>query len=102
MTSLSTSADPRPRPVAASACVTYGAALTFETVGILDADQSLLRLRPLEDTLLRVIAGVVHLAADGEERVLEAGDEAIVAAGTAYRLAGVGGEARFVSGFRRR
>jgi hypothetical protein len=99
MFAMTTSADREPRAAAASASVTHGVPLTFET---LCHGRALLRLRPLEDTLLRVIAGVVALSVDGDERTLGAGDEAIIPAATAHRLCAVAGEARFVSGFRRR
>lgn len=102
MFTRSTNGDPEPRPLAASACATHGVALTFETVGTLEDGQALLRVQPLEDTLVRVIAGAVRLAVDGDERLLGVGDEAIIAAGMAHRLSAVAGEARFVSGFRRR
>jgi quercetin dioxygenase-like cupin family protein len=57
-------------------------------------------MRPYEATLLRVIDGVVRLTTGNVERVLGVGDEAIVGAGQPHRIAGVGGEARFVMGFR--
>jgi mannose-6-phosphate isomerase-like protein (cupin superfamily) len=82
------------------AAVTHGAALTFETVGTFDVDSAPLRLRPLEDSLLRVIDGALRLTVDGEERVLQTGEEAIVPAGASHRLEGVAGLARFVMGFR--
>jgi quercetin dioxygenase-like cupin family protein len=82
-----------------SCVTTTGAALTFETI---PAEQVMVRLRPLEDTLLRVIAGVVRLAVDGEERLLAPGEEAIVPAGVAHRLSGAEGEARLLSGLRPR
>jgi quercetin dioxygenase-like cupin family protein len=59
-----------------------------------------LRIRPDEATLLRVVFGSVRLTLLGEERTLGTGDEAIVPAGHAHRLAGAGGEARVVMGFR--
>jgi mannose-6-phosphate isomerase-like protein (cupin superfamily) len=91
MASATASADST-RP---SAPATHGAALTFETVADIGE-----RVRPGEDTLLRVIHGIVHLTIDGAERLLGPGDEAIIAAGTPYTLASAGGEARFVTGFR--
>jgi hypothetical protein len=84
------------RPTRPSASATHGAALTFETVADIPDE----RVRPGEDTLLRVIHGIVRLTVDGVERLLGAGDEAIVAAGATYRLESAGGEARFVTGFR--
>jgi mannose-6-phosphate isomerase-like protein (cupin superfamily) len=80
--------------------VTHGAALHFETVGPPDAGPVPMRIRPDEDTLMRVIAGVVRLTVGDVERVLAPGDEAIVPAAHAHRIAGVGGEARYVMGFR--
>jgi mannose-6-phosphate isomerase-like protein (cupin superfamily) len=59
-----------------------------------------LRIRPDEATLLRVVSGSVRLTVLGEERLLEPGDEAIVPAAHAHRLAGAGAEARVVMGFR--
>jgi mannose-6-phosphate isomerase-like protein (cupin superfamily) len=76
----------------------HGAALTFETIGP-DADAGE-RLRPLEDTLLRIVDGVVRLTVGAGERLLWTGDEAIVPAGTGHRLSGVGAEATVVMGFR--
>jgi len=78
-----------------SASVSYGATLTFET---LTADAPL-RVRPGEDTLLRVIDGVVCLRFDGDEQLLGPGGEAIVPAGFHHTLGAVSGEARIVMGF---
>ena len=80
------------------AAASHGSALTFETVH--EADPAPLRMRPLEDTLLRVIAGVVRLTADGEHRLLGPGEEARIPAGIPHRLASAGGEARFLTGLR--
>jgi quercetin dioxygenase-like cupin family protein len=82
-----------------SCVTTTGAALTFERI---PGGHGTVRVRPLDDTLLRVIAGVVRLVVDGEERVLGPGEEAIVPAGVAHRLAGADGEARLLSGLRPR
>ena len=90
------SADTTSDPLLASS-VTHGTELTFETVVPGDAP---VRLRAHEDTLLRVIAGLVRVTVAGDERVLAAGDEAIVPAGVPHRVAGAGGGARFVVGFR--
>ena len=79
---------------------TDGAALTFETLAAYDGVMPPLRIRPDEATLLRVVSGSVRLTVLGEERVLEAGDEAIVPAGHAHRLTGAGVEAQVVMGFR--
>jgi mannose-6-phosphate isomerase-like protein (cupin superfamily) len=86
----------RSTPGAASA--TYGAALTFET--LVEGAAAPPRLRTSEDTLLRVVAGIVRLTVEAEERLLGAGDEAIIPAGSAHSLASAGGEARVLSGLR--
>jgi len=74
----------------------YGVTLTFETL----TDDAPLRVRPGEDTLLRVIDGVVALRFDGQEQVLSPLGEAIVPAGLHYTMSAVFGEARIVMGFR--
>jgi quercetin dioxygenase-like cupin family protein len=81
----------------ASPPLTAGVVLTFET---LDAAEAPLRMQPSDDTLLRIIDGLVRLTVDGVERVLGIGDEAIVPAGAAHRLAALAGGARVVSGLR--
>jgi quercetin dioxygenase-like cupin family protein len=80
-----------------SASVSFGAALTFESF---EGDAAPVRVRPREDTLLRVIDGLVRLTVDGCERLLAAGEEAIIAAGARHRLASATGEAHVVMGFR--
>ena len=87
----------RPR----TSTVTHGAALDFETL-YPDGDLAPVRLRPHEDTLLRVIAGDVRLAVDRDVRLLGAGEEAIVLAGTRHRITSLEGEARVIVGFRTR
>jgi mannose-6-phosphate isomerase-like protein (cupin superfamily) len=79
-----------------SAPTTHGAALTFETLTDLDGPLRIHR----EDTLLRVIDGIVRLHVAGAERLLGTGDEAIVPAGSAHRLASAGGAAKVMMGFR--
>jgi mannose-6-phosphate isomerase-like protein (cupin superfamily) len=81
---------------------TDGAALTFETLAAYDGVMPPLRIRPDEATLLRVVSGSVRLTVRGDERGLEPGDEAIVPAGHAHRLANqsADAEARVVMGFR--
>lgn len=81
--------------------VTHGAALTFETLR--EGDPAPARLRPEEDTLLRVLDGLVRLTVDGEERLLGTGGEAIVPAGASHRLSSAcgGGKARVMVGLRR-
>ena len=96
MTPAMTSAGTISRP----ASVSHGAALTFETLVASSGDAAPTRLRPTYDTLLRVIAGVVHLGIGSERRLLCAGDEAIIPAGAPHRIASAEGEARFVTGFR--
>jgi mannose-6-phosphate isomerase-like protein (cupin superfamily) len=81
--------------------VSHGAVLDFETL-YPDGDLAPVRVRPREDTLLRVIDGVVRLTVDGAERLLDVGQEAIVLAGARYRLSSSGSEARVVIGFRSR
>jgi mannose-6-phosphate isomerase-like protein (cupin superfamily) len=93
-------ADPVSRPRAAASSVRHGATLTFETIEPFDSRPAPVRMRPWEDTLLRVIDGIVRLTTDGEERRLAIGQEAILAAGTPHQLAGVGAAARVVIGFR--
>lgn len=77
---------------------THGAALTFET--LVEGDPSPPRLRVREDTLLRVIGGIVRLTIDADERLLGAGDEVVIRAGSPHSLASAGGEARLLTGFR--
>lgn len=86
---------PANRSEAASAM--YGSALVFEDLA---CDCAPLRVRPYEDALVRVVAGHVRLTTDDAELSLGPGDEAIVPAGHCYRLAGVGGWARTVTGYR--
>ena len=76
--------------------VGYGVTLTFETL----TAEAPLRVRPGEDTLLRVIDGVVCLRFDGDEHLLGPGGEAVVPAGFHHTLGAVSGEARIVMGFR--
>ena len=82
--------------ISSPAPVSYGAQLTFETL----TDEVTLRLRPAEDTLLRVIDGVTELRFDGEEHLLGPGGEAVVPAGFHHTLCAVSGQARIVYGFR--
>jgi mannose-6-phosphate isomerase-like protein (cupin superfamily) len=94
MTSLTRPAPRTPRPSSAS----HGAALTFETV--VEGQAAYERLRMHDDTLLRVIAGVVRLTIDAEARRLRTGDEMIIPAGATHTLASAGGAARLVTGLR--
>lgn len=75
----------------------HGAQLIFETL----TDEATLRLRPHEDTLLRVIEGVAELRCDGAKDELGPGGEAIVPAGFHHTMCAVTGEARIVMGYRR-
>ncbi|MEA2311004.1 MAG: hypothetical protein QOE28_972 [Solirubrobacteraceae bacterium] len=77
--------------------VSHGAELDFETIG---EGYAPLRVRPFERTLIRIIAGIVVLTRHGEDRLMGAGDEAIVEAGVRYRLASACGDSRVVMGYR--
>jgi hypothetical protein len=88
------------RPELRPAEVSHGVALTFETFDPAAAADAAVRVRPAEDILLRVIDGLVRLTVADDDRVLGIGDEAIITAGTAHRLAGVAGRGRIVMGFR--
>ena len=79
---------------------TYGTALTFETVETFESRPAPVRMRPWENTLLRVLDGVLRLTTDGEERRMGIGEEAILPAGTPYQLAGVDRPAKLVLGYR--
>jgi mannose-6-phosphate isomerase-like protein (cupin superfamily) len=79
---------------------TFGTALTFESVQAFDSRPAPVRMRPWEDTLLRVLDGVLRLTTDGEERRMGIGEEAILPAGTPHQLAGVDGDAKVVLGYR--
>lgn len=83
--------------ISSPAAAAHGAQLIFET---LTADVTL-RLRPHEDTLMRVIDGVAELRFDGEEHLLGPGGEAMVPAGYHHTLCSVTGQARIVTGYRR-
>jgi mannose-6-phosphate isomerase-like protein (cupin superfamily) len=98
MTASQPTAQPIPTP--APAGVGLGATLYFETVGAAGDGAGALRIRPDEDTLLRVISGTLRLTVGNVEHLLGPGGEAIVRAGHAHRMTGVGGEARSVMGFR--
>jgi len=76
---------------------TYGVTLTFETL----TEEAPLRVRPDEDTLLRVIDGVICLRYDGDERLLGPAGEALVPAGFHHTMCAISGEARIVMGYRR-
>jgi hypothetical protein len=78
---------------------TYGTALTFETVQPFEDRPAPVRMRAWEDTLLRVLDGVLRLTTDGAERRMGIGEEAILPAGTPHQLAGVDGPAKVIMGF---
>jgi mannose-6-phosphate isomerase-like protein (cupin superfamily) len=94
MTSLT---RPAPRP-ARRESATHGAALTFET--LVEGQAVHARLRMHDDTLLRVIAGIVRVTIDAEAHWLRTGDEIVIPAGASHRLASAGGVARLVTGLR--
>ena len=79
---------------------TFGTSLSFETVEAFESRPAPVRMRPWEDTLLRVLDGVLRLTTDGEERRMSIGEEAILPAGTPYQLAGVVSPAKVVIGYR--
>ena len=94
MTSLT---RPAPRP-ARRESATHGAALTFET--LVEGQAAHSRLRMHDDTLLRVIAGIVRVTIEAEAHWLKTGDGIVIPAGATHRLASAGGVARFVTGLR--
>jgi mannose-6-phosphate isomerase-like protein (cupin superfamily) len=77
---------------------THGAALTFET--LVEGQAVHARLRMHDDTLLRVIAGIVRVTIEAEAHWLRTGDEIVIPAGASHRLASAGGVARLVTGLR--
>jgi mannose-6-phosphate isomerase-like protein (cupin superfamily) len=77
---------------------THGAALTFET--LVEGQDAHGRLRMHDDTLLRVIAGLVRVTIDTAEHWVRTGEEIVIPAGSTHRLASAGGPARLVTGFR--
>jgi hypothetical protein len=93
---------PSPTSIAASSRVSAtGAELIFETFSAADADAAQLRVRESEQTLLRVIDGILNLTVAGAKaRLLGIGDEAIVPAGAPHRLASACGQTKIVMGFR--
>lgn len=80
------------------ATATHGAALTFET--LVEGQAAHPRLRMHDDTLLRVIAGIVRVTIEAEAHWLKTGDEIVIPAGASHRLASAGGVARLVTGLR--
>ena len=93
--------SPLTRPVdrtARASSATYGATLTFET--LVEGQDGHPRLRMHDDTLLRVIAGLVRVTIDATEHRVRTGEEIVIPAGSTHRLASAGGVARLVTGFR--
>jgi mannose-6-phosphate isomerase-like protein (cupin superfamily) len=88
---------PAARTARASAA-THGAALTFET--LVEGQDAHGRLHMHDDTLLRVIAGLVRVTIEAEEHWVRTGEELVIPAGASHRLASAGGVARLVTGFR--
>jgi mannose-6-phosphate isomerase-like protein (cupin superfamily) len=84
--------------IARSSSATHGAALTFET--LVEDQESPARLRMRDDTLLRVIAGLVRVTIDATEHRVRTGEEIVIPAGSTHRLASAGGVARLVTGVR--
>jgi mannose-6-phosphate isomerase-like protein (cupin superfamily) len=76
--------------------VSYGAALTFETLA--EGEPAGTRMCADERTLLRVLDGIVRLTIEGSEQLLGIGDEAIIPAGSSHTIASASGEARIVIG----
>jgi mannose-6-phosphate isomerase-like protein (cupin superfamily) len=85
-----------------SVTVIHGAMLSFETIGVADAESAPPRMREHHETLLRVIDGTITLEVAGETRALTIEDEARIAAGATHRLWSTGDpHARIVQEFRR-
>jgi len=99
MPSLTASAKATRRRTGAASTVVYGAGLIIETLVELPADKVPSRVST-DDTLIRVIDGIVCLTTDAGERLMGSADEAIVPAYTEHRLASAGGEAKLISGSR--
>jgi len=97
MARLTLSASPTPRHTGVSV---HGAELTFETLDAAEAAEAPLRRHRDDHVLLRVIDGILRLTVAGEERLLGIGDEAVIPAGAAHRLASACGRTRIVSGLR--
>ena len=79
--------------------VIEGARLRFETLEAC-AGEAPLRVEADDDTLLRVLSGMVRLTVGDDEWLLAVGEEAVVPAGAPHRVAAAVGEARVVSGLR--
>jgi mannose-6-phosphate isomerase-like protein (cupin superfamily) len=94
---MSSLTRPAPRP-ARRESATHGAALTVET--LVEGQAVGARLRMHDDTLLRVIAGIVRVTIEAEAHWLKTGDEIVIPAGASHRVASAGGVARLVTGLR--
>ncbi len=78
--------------------VTTGTELIFET--LYSSDVPTPREREDQDTLMRVVDGLVRLTVGARERLLGPGDEAIVPAGEEHRVASACERALVIVGFR--
>jgi mannose-6-phosphate isomerase-like protein (cupin superfamily) len=87
-----------PQQTARASTASHGAALTFET--LVEGQAAHERLRMHDDTLLRVIAGVLRVTVEAEAYRLRTGDEIVIPAGATHALASTGGAARVVTGLR--
>ena len=94
MTPLTRPAGPTPRRASA----THGAALTFET--LVDGQAAHDRLRMHDDTLLRVVAGIVRLTIDARRTGCAPATRSSSPPTSTHRLASAGGVARIVTGLR--
>jgi mannose-6-phosphate isomerase-like protein (cupin superfamily) len=84
----------RPRPQVVRA----GSELIFET--LYESDVPTRRVRDAQDTLMRVVDGLVRLTVAGEARLMGPGDEAIVPAGEEHLVASACERALVIVGFR--
>ena len=99
MSSLTAAVQATSRRTGASSTVVYGAGLIIETLVELPGDKVPSRVST-DETLIRVIDGIVCLTTDDGERLLGPADEAIVPAYSEHRIASAGGEAKLISGSR--
>ena len=99
MPSLTASAQATRRRTGAASTVVYGAGLIIETLVELPMDKVPSRVGT-DDTLIRVIDGIVCLSTVDGDRLMGSGDEAIVPAYTEHRLASASGDAKLISGSR--
>jgi quercetin dioxygenase-like cupin family protein len=99
MSPLTAFAQATRRRTGASSTVVHGAGLIIETLVELPAGKVPSRVST-DDTLIRVIDGIVCLSTDDGDRLMGPGDEAIVPAYAEHRLASAGGDAKLISGSR--